>query len=211
MKHPLWFLLGSLLATGACARAPDADANAPAATDAMAVASATSARPATAVTAAPASAAMPTTTASAATALPSETVAETPTPAAGATPQLVVVHKNPTCGCCEMWVEHLRDAGFRVEVRNEDNLDPIKQRLGVPYGKGSCHTAEVAGYVVEGHVPAADIRRLLAEKPKARGLVLPGMPLGSPGMEVEGATPQPYTVELVQADGSTVAYARHAP
>lgn len=207
MKHPLWFLLGSLLATAACARAPDTDANASAASDATA---ATSPVPAT-TDAPPASAAMPAATAPIATPAPSETVAETPGPVAGAASQLVVVHKNPTCGCCEMWVEHLRDAGFRVEVRNEDNLDPIKQRLGVPYGKGSCHTAEVAGYVVEGHVPAADIRRLLAEKPKARGLVLPGMPLGSPGMEVEGATPQPYTVELVRADGATVEYARHGP
>lgn len=124
---------------------------------------------------------------------------------------LAVVHKSPTCGCCGAWVEHLRRAGFQVEVREEDNLEPIKQRLGVPYGKGSCHTAEIGGYVIEGHVPAEDIKRLLVEKPDARGLVLPGMPLGSPGMEVPDGTVQPFTVELVRRDGTTVAYAAHGP
>jgi hypothetical protein len=122
---------------------------------------------------------------------------------------LAVVHKSPTCGCCGLWVDHLRGAGFRVEVRNEDNLNPIKERLGVPYGKGSCHTAEIGGYVIEGHVPAGDIKRLLSEKPDAKGLVLPGMPLGSPGMEVPDGTVQPSVVELVRRDGSTVAYAEH--
>jgi hypothetical protein len=121
----------------------------------------------------------------------------------------VLVHKNPSCGCCELWVEHLRKAGYRVEVRDEEDLNAVKERLGVPYGKGSCHTAEVEGYIVEGHVPVEDIERLLAEKPDARGLVLPGMPLGSPGMEVPDGTVQPYTVELVQRDGTTVAFAAH--
>lgn len=122
---------------------------------------------------------------------------------------LVVVHKNPTCGCCENWVAHMRQAGFTVEVRDEDNLDAIKQGLGVPVGKGSCHTAEVGGYMIEGHVPAEDVRRLLSEKPDARGLVLPGMPMGSPGMEVPSGEVVPYAVELVRQDGSTVAYATH--
>lgn len=122
---------------------------------------------------------------------------------------LAIVHKSPSCGCCGLWVEHLQQAGFTVEVRNEDNLNPIKERLGVPYGKASCHTAEIGGYVIEGHVPAEDIKRLLAEKPTARGLVLPGMPLGSPGMEVPDGTVQPYTVELVRPDGTTEAYAEH--
>lgn len=126
----------------------------------------------------------------------------------GALP-LAVVHKSPTCGCCGLWVDHLKQAGFQVEVHEEDNLEAIKQRLGVPYGKGSCHTAEIGGYVIEGHVPAKDIKRLLAEKPDAKGLVLPGMPLGSPGMEVPDGTVQPFTVELVQRDGTTVAYASH--
>jgi hypothetical protein len=106
-------------------------------------------------------------------------------------------------------VEHLQMAGFRVEVRNADNVNPVKERLGVPHGKGSCHTAEIGGYFIEGHVPAEDIKRLLVEKPKAKGLVLPGMPLGSPGMEVPSGELQPYTVELVRHDGTTVAYAEH--
>lgn len=122
---------------------------------------------------------------------------------------LAIVHKSPTCGCCGLWVEHLQKAGFRVELRDADNLNPVKERVGVPYGKGSCHTAEIGGYFVEGHVPAGDIKRLLAEKPNAKGLVLPGMPLGSPGMEVPSGEVQSYTVELVQHDGTTVAYARH--
>ena len=121
----------------------------------------------------------------------------------------VVVHKNASCGCCNDWVEHMRAAGFRVDVRNTDNLGPIKEQLGVPGGKGSCHTAEVGGYFVEGHVPAADIKRLLAERPAARGLVLPGMPMGSPGMETPDGRSEPYTVELVGLDGSTTAYSSH--
>lgn len=121
----------------------------------------------------------------------------------------VVVHKSPTCGCCGAWVEHMRDAGFPVEVRNADNLEPVKSRLGVPYGKGSCHTAEVDGYFVEGHVPASDIKRMLAERPDALGLTLPGMPIGSPGMEVPDGTVQAYTVELVSRDGGTDAFAQH--
>lgn len=121
----------------------------------------------------------------------------------------VVVHKSASCGCCSSWVEHMRKNGFEVDVRNEDNLNPIKERVGVPVGKGSCHTAEVGGYFVEGHVPADDIKRLLAEKPDAKGLVLPGMPAGSPGMEMPDGTTQPYTVELVGRDGSTTVFARH--
>ena len=134
-----------------------------------------------------------------------------PTPAStAATLPLAVVHKSPTCGCCHLWVEHMRNAGFQVEVRDVDNLDPVKTRVGVPVGKGSCHTAEVGGYFVEGHVPANDVKRLLAEKPAAKGLVLPGMPAGSPGMELPDGTSQPYTVELVGRDGTTSAFARHA-
>lgn len=122
---------------------------------------------------------------------------------------LVVVHKTPTCGCCGLWVDHVREAGFPVEVHDMDDLGPVKQRLGIPYGKGSCHTAEVDGYAIEGHVPAEDIKRLLAERPDARGLVLPGMPMGSPGMEMPDGRTQPYTVELVRPDGSTEAFASH--
>lgn len=121
----------------------------------------------------------------------------------------MVVHKTPSCGCCTVWVEHIREAGFTVEEVIADDLGPIKQGLGVPYAKGSCHTAEVGGYLVEGHVPAEDIKRLLAERPDARGLVLPGMPLGSPGMETPDGRVQPYIVELVRRDGSVEPFARH--
>ena len=87
---------------------------------------------------------------------------------------LVKVTKNPSCGCCKIWVERLRDAGFQVEVNDVDNLNSVKQRVGLPYGMGSCHTAEVGGYFVEGHVPVEDIKRLLRERPQARGLAVPG-------------------------------------
>lgn len=121
----------------------------------------------------------------------------------------VLVHKDPACGCCHLWVEHLRKAGFQVEARDEDDLNPIKQRLGVPHGKGSCHTAEIDGYVIEGHVPVQDIHRLLVERPRARGLVLAGMPAGSPGMELPDDSVSPFTVELVLMDGSTQAFSQH--
>lgn len=122
---------------------------------------------------------------------------------------LAVVHKSPSCGCCGLWVEHLKNAGFPVEVQDSEDVVPVKHRLGVPFGKGSCHTAEIAGYFIEGHVPAEDIKRLLVEKPDAKGLVLPGMPAGSPGMESPDGTSQPFTVELVRADGTTVPYRSH--
>lgn len=133
--------------------------------------------------------------------------AMTPAPA-GALPQ-VIVHKSASCGCCTLWVEHMQKAGFTVEVRENDNLNPIKERLGVPLGKESCHTAEVGGYFVEGHIPADDVKRLLADKPDAKGLVVPGMPLGSPGMEAPDGRTQPYAVELVGWDGRTTVFARH--
>ncbi|NUO76055.1 MAG: DUF411 domain-containing protein [Lysobacter sp.] len=121
----------------------------------------------------------------------------------------MVVHKSPTCGCCSLWVEHVLAAGFEVEVRDREDLSAIKQRLGVPYGKGSCHTAEVGGYFVEGHVPAGDIQRMLKERPQARGLTVPGMPAGSPGMEMPDGRTQAYAVELVTADGGVSVYSRH--
>jgi hypothetical protein len=122
---------------------------------------------------------------------------------------VVVVHKSESCGCCKLWVDHLQKAGFAVKVIDESNMGPIKERVGVPVGKGSCHTAEVGGYFIEGHVPAADVQRLLREKPKAKGLTVPGMPLGSPGMEVPSGQVDPYEVLLVGMDGSTKVYARH--
>ncbi|WP_368563958.1 DUF411 domain-containing protein [Pseudoxanthomonas sp. UTMC 1351] len=121
----------------------------------------------------------------------------------------VLVHKSESCGCCGAWVDHLRTAGFTVEVRNSDDLQPVKLRLGITPSMMSCHTAEVGGYFVEGHVPAADVKRLLAEKPDVKGLVLPGMPLGSPGMEVPDGRVQPYVVSSVDKQGQLSDYAHH--
>ena len=121
----------------------------------------------------------------------------------------VTVHHSPGCGCCLKWVAHLREAGYPVTVRDAVDLNAERRRVGVPVGKASCHTAEVGGYFVEGHVPVADIDRLLREKPKARGITAPGMPMGSPGMEMpDGATPK-YDVLLVLEDGSTRVWATH--
>lgn len=121
----------------------------------------------------------------------------------------MVVHKSASCGCCGIWVDHMRKAGFAVEVRNSDDLNPIKELLGIPLGKGSCHTAEVGGYFIEGHIPEEDVKRLLAQKLDARGLVLAGMPAGSPGMEMPDGRTQAYTVELVSHDGTITAFAQH--
>ncbi len=108
----------------------------------------------------------------------------------------VVVTKDPTCGCCTAWADHLRQAGFAVEVVETGEINRIKTRLGVPSALASCHTAEVGGYVIEGHVPAAEVKRLLVERPSGRGLAVPGMPMGSPGMEMEGMEPDTYEVVL---------------
>ena len=108
----------------------------------------------------------------------------------------MVVTKDPSCGCCTGWAEHVRAAGFPVEIVESDSLNRVKARLGVPQDLAGCHTAEVGGYVVEGHVPAVAIRRLLDERPVATGLAVPGMPVGSPGMEVEGSPPETYEVVL---------------
>jgi hypothetical protein len=134
------------------------------------------------------------------------TPAATSTTAAGERP-LMIVHKTPWCGCCQAWADQAEAAGFAVELRDTEDLNPIKQAMGVPSSQASCHTAEIDGYFVEGHVPFEDVRRLLAERPAARGIAVPGMPLGSPGMEHE--IKQPYTVNLVAADGSISEYARH--
>jgi hypothetical protein len=115
----------------------------------------------------------------------------------------IEVFKDPNCGCCGGWVEHLRQAGFAVTVVETSDLVPIKRRLGVPDDLYACHTAVIEDYVIEGHVPAEDIRRLLAERPKAHGakvlgLAVPGMPAGSPGME--GGAPEPYAVILFDGE-----------
>jgi Cu/Ag efflux protein CusF len=127
---------------------------------------------------------------------------------AQATP--VQVWKDPNCGCCHLWVEHLQASGFKVEVRDLGNT-AARKRLGMPEKLGSCHTATVGGYVIEGHVPAADIHRLLKERPTALGLAVPGMPVGSPGMdgpEYKGRK-DAYDVLLVQKDGRTTSFQRY--
>jgi hypothetical protein len=127
--------------------------------------------------------------------------------AAQALPRIVVT-KDPSCGCCAGWVEHLRASGFAADVVESAELNRVKARLGVPQELASCHTAEVGGYVVEGHVPADAIKRLLAEKPAAKGLAVPGMPVGSPGMKVEGTAPETYEVVLF-GDGKRATFARY--
>ena len=120
----------------------------------------------------------------------------------------VDVVKTPWCGCCSAWIEHLRQAGFEVRVTETEDLAPVASKLGVPADLRSCHSASVGGYAIEGHVPAADIKRLLKEKPKAAGLAVPGMPVGSPGME-QGATKQPYATVLFERSGKRQVFARH--
>lgn len=118
----------------------------------------------------------------------------------------VEVWKDPSCGCCEGWVRHMRDAGFNVTVREVADVRPVKAANGVPEVLWSCHTAIVEGYVVEGHVPAADVRRLLAERPPAKGLSAPGMPPSSPGMDIPGT---PYEVVAFGAPGGDRIWVRH--
>lgn len=119
----------------------------------------------------------------------------------------ITVWKAANCGCCVHWVEHLKQAGFPTEVHEVEDMNPVKARLGVAAEVASCHTGQVEGYFVEGHVPASAIKRLLAERPPAKGLAVPGMPVGSPGMEA-GGTKEPYEVLLVAGGGATV-YERH--
>lgn len=129
-------------------------------------------------------------------------IAATPLVAAGparARPPMRV-HRDPSCGCCEAWVAHVRKAGYDARIEVAPDLDAVKQRLGVPEALASCHTAEIDGWLVEGHVPAEIIDRLLAERPAIRGLAVPGMPIGSPGMETPGMAPEPFRV-IAFADG----------
>lgn len=118
----------------------------------------------------------------------------------------VTVYKSPTCGCCGDWVKHMRANGFTVEAQDVNDVSPMRRRYGVPGPLASCHTAVVGGYAIEGHVPAADIKRLLRERPKVIGLAVPGMVIGSPGME-QGA-PQPYETLAFDAQGARV-FAKH--
>lgn len=127
--------------------------------------------------------------------------------AAAQTLPTVEMYKNPYCGCCGQWAEHMRKNGFQVVAHDVEDITAKRASLGMPASVGSCHTAKVGGYLLEGHVPAADVRRLLKEKPKALGLAVPGMPAGSPGMDIPNSPP--YETLLVAKDGGTTVFARH--
>jgi hypothetical protein len=127
--------------------------------------------------------------------------------AAASAAEIVDVYKSPNCGCCGKWIDHMKDAGFEVRTHNVMDVPLARKTLGMPVRFGSCHTAKVGGYVVEGHVPAADVQRLLKEKPRAVGIAVPSMPPGSPGME--SAKPVPYNTLLVQAGGEATVFAKH--
>jgi len=120
----------------------------------------------------------------------------------------VTMYKSPTCGCCGKWAEHMREAGFTVKELHSDRMDRVKAQLGIPEAMGSCHTARVGDYLVEGHVPAADVKRMLEEKPEVAGLSAPGMPQGSPGMEGP-YPPDRYDVMAFERDGTASVFASH--
>ncbi|MCC2634562.1 MAG: metal-binding protein [Ramlibacter sp.] len=135
--------------------------------------------------------------------------AATSLPALGARPlPQVEVYKNPDCGCCGAWVDHLKAAGFPVKVHETPDTSAVRKRHGIPDAFGSCHTGVVAGYALEGHVPAADVKRLLATRPVAAGLSVPGMPVGSPGMEV-GSRKDPFQVLLIDKAGRSSVFASY--
>jgi hypothetical protein len=127
--------------------------------------------------------------------------------ATAAAPQ-VLVYKTPSCGCCSGWVEHMKAAGFSVTAKDVLDTAPERNRLGMPDKFAACHTASVDGYVIEGHVPAAEVRHLLSAKPAAIGLVVLGMPFGSPGMEADDRL-DPYEVLLVDRRGQASVFARY--
>lgn len=119
----------------------------------------------------------------------------------------LTVYKSASCGCCKLWVEHMQKSGFTVTAHDESDMDALKDHYGVPSGVRSCHTATIGNYVIEGHVPAADVDRLLKAQTSVAGLAVPGMVTGSPGME--GGMAKPYTVVAFQKTGSMTAFASH--
>ena len=123
--------------------------------------------------------------------------------------EVITMYKQTYCGCCEKWAEHVRQAGFEVTVVNTDDLAPFNERFGIPQNVASCHTAKLGSYYIVGHVPAADIFKLLEEKPNVMGLSVPGMPLGSPGMEVPGRAAVEYDSVLFTTNGTTTVYVSH--
>ena len=128
--------------------------------------------------------------------------------AESATAATLIVTKSAYCGCCKHWVEHMKKAGFDVQVKEVEDVAPTRARLGVPDAMRSCHTSEIGGYAIEGHVPAADVKRLLATKPRAAGIAVAGMVMGSPGME-HGDHKEPYKVVLFDKAGKTRVFASH--
>ena len=128
-----------------------------------------------------------------------------------ASAQEIVVFKTPWCGCCKAWVTHMTQAGFGTVVKEVQDLAPVRERYGIPFELSSCHTGVVGGYVIEGHVPPEDVVRLLAARPKALGLTVPGMPIGSPGMEQPLGVTEPFdTLLLLDRSGRTQVFARHS-
>lgn len=120
----------------------------------------------------------------------------------------ITAFRSPTCGCCGVWIEHMKANGFQVEDNITEDLEGVKREHNVPDDLASCHTAIANGYVIEGHIPAADVKRLLAEKPDVAGIAVPGMPIGSPGME-SGNIKEPYTVFTFDEAGQTAVFAEH--
>lgn len=134
-------------------------------------------------------------------------MAQWPLSLPGPTP--ITIYKSSSCICCAKWVDHVRANGFAPTIHDEENMDAIKDELGVPQGVRSCHTALVEKYLIEGHVPAADIRRLLGDKGKVAGLAVPGMPSGTPGMAPPGATIAGFDVVAFSSDGTTRTFGRY--
>ena len=126
-----------------------------------------------------------------------------------AAPASLTIYKSASCGCCAKWVDHVKAAGFATVVHDDEDMDGVKDNLGVPRDVRSCHTAQVEKYLIEGHVPAEDIRRLLKERPKVAGLAVPGMPASTPGMAVPGEPHEAYETVAFQLDGKTMTYAKH--
>lgn len=128
--------------------------------------------------------------------------------ATAASAAALTTYKSPSCGCCAKWVEHMQRHGHQVKVVNVEDIMAVKAKAGIPDALASCHTTMVGGYVVEGHVPAEDVARLLKAKPKAKGIAVAGMPMGAPGME-HGNHRVPFQTMLIKPDGSTAVFARH--
>ena len=131
-----------------------------------------------------------------------------PDTSSAAGPQMTV-YRSASCGCCTQWGSHIASAGFRIDDHVTEDMEAVKKERGVSSQLTSCHTADVEGYVIEGHVPASAIQRLLKERPNIRGLAVPGMPLGSPGMEVAGVEAERFEVLAIAHDGTTSVFARY--